>query len=141
MKKITILLLIVLAILVGLGFEASFVYAKKMTSAERALVKAEKKKVALLKKQNSTKCTDSDKGKNYYKKGKAKGIYSGASGSTSGNGAVFGTNYSDNSGMKRTIYTDHCQGTQLNEAYCSGGKLQAIGVICANGCKKGACIR
>lgn len=40
-----------------------------------------------------------------------------------------------------TTYYDHCaNSTQLNEAFISDGKLNAIGVSCPNGCQDGACL-
>lgn len=86
-------------------------------------------------------CTDSDNGKNYYKKGVAKGIYDNSYNIT-GNGSVFGdgAKYPHDSGEKRTIYTDYCEGnTWLSESYCEDGKLLATGFECPNGCKNGAC--
>jgi hypothetical protein len=126
MKKI-ILAILILTVFVGVGFGNNHAYAKK-------------KKALSLKERNSVACTDPDGGKNYYKKSTAKGIYANAF-NINGHGSIFGkTAFPGDSGMKRTIYTDYClNSTQLNEAYCVGGKLESIGISCPGGCKKGVC--
>jgi hypothetical protein len=93
-------------------------------------------------KKKSSKCTDSDKGINYYKKGKAKGIYVDAVGNTSGIGYIIGKGSIKTVSGTKTTYYDHCaNGNQLNEGYCSKGKLTAKGYFCPKGCKNGACIK
>lgn len=93
-------------------------------------------------KKKSKKCTDSDKGINYYKKGTAKGIYVDAAGNTSGIGYIIGKGSIKTISGSKTTYYDHCvNGNQLNEGYCNKGKLTAEAYFCPKGCKNGACIK
>ena len=91
-------------------------------------------------------CTDTDGGKDYYKKGKATGLY----GNSNQKGWIFGEDSNKTSArydesLDYSIYYDHCfdsaTSNQLNEAYCdSKGILQAYTYICPNGCKNGVCV-
>jgi len=118
MKKTTALLILAIFLFVGIGLGGYSALAKK--------------------KKNSKACTDSDKGINYYKKGKTKGQALG----TSGVNYVIGKDGKpvlDRMGGKYSVIYDNCIGDQLNEGYCQDGKLTSVGYKCSKGCKKGAC--
>ncbi len=88
-------------------------------------------------------CTDSDNGRDYFKKGVGTGIYAGA---REGYHAIYGlepnpTTPKATTNQYSTFY-DHCAtDTQLNEAFCDSatGKLGAYGMSCQYGCSNGAC--
>lgn len=88
-------------------------------------------------------CNDSDSGTNTSVKGTATGTYAGA---RSGYIAIYGQEpnptYPKTTTDKFSTYIDHCATTtQLNEGFCdASGRLQAIGLPCADGCKDGVCL-
>lgn len=94
----------------------------------------------------SAACTDYDGGFNYEVRSKGVGIYSGSS----DGGKIFGENpnkeappRSEPSIYPNSIFYDHCvdssRSNQLNEAFCDGAKLEAIGYDCPYGCADGVC--
>lgn len=92
-----------------------------------------------------TPCTDSDGGMSTGVKGIATGTYSGA---RPGYTAIYGQEPNPNTPKTTTdkfsTYIDHCSwdSIQLNEGFCGAdGRLSAIGLQCAKGCKDGACIQ
>lgn len=88
-------------------------------------------------------CSDSDAGANAAVKGIATGTYNGA---RPGYVAIYGQEPSPTTPKTTTekfsTYIDHCAtSTQLNEGFCNtDGRLHAIGISCANGCKDGVCV-
>ncbi|MBI1934371.1 hypothetical protein HY464_00560 [Candidatus Peregrinibacteria bacterium] len=88
-------------------------------------------------------CSDSDGGINSSVKGIATGTYAGAITSYI---AIYGQEPNPTSPKTTTdkfsTYIDHCAtSTQLNEGFCnSDGRMSAIGLSCANGCKDGLCV-
>ncbi len=91
----------------------------------------------------TTTCYDSDGGMNFNVGGVGAGIYTGA---VSGYNAIYGQGPDPNTPKVTTdlysTYYDHCsyEPTQLNEAFCSQGKLSAYGFKCQYGCSNGACL-
>lgn len=86
-------------------------------------------------------CSDSDNGINYYVKGVGKGLYQGG-----GPHYIFGTEPDPAFGKPTTdeftTFYDHCATAyQINEAYCTDGKLMSVGYFCQNGCKDGTCLQ
>ncbi|MBI2444400.1 MAG: hypothetical protein HYV42_04145, partial [Candidatus Magasanikbacteria bacterium] len=86
-------------------------------------------------------CTDSDNGLTYNQKGTGTGIYAGA---VVGYHKIYGQEPHPATPKDTTdqfsTYIDHCAtATQLNEGFCSGGKLSAFGYQCPYGCTNGAC--
>lgn len=96
----------------------------------------------------TTICTDSDGGKDYYKYGKSTGDY----GSVGVKGFILGinkncANSTHDPNLPYSIaedccYTNVANSTQLNEAFCDeNGVLQTEGYMCPNGCQDGACVK
>lgn len=87
-------------------------------------------------------CLDSDQGINYAVKGVGKGIYVGAA---SGYHYIYGLEPNPtipkSTNESYSIFYDHCANDlQLNEAFCSQGKLHSRGIKCPYRCKEGVCI-
>lgn len=88
-------------------------------------------------------CNDADGGMNKDVKGIATGTYSGA---RPGYVAIYGQEPNPSvpktTAEKFSTYIDYCAtSTQLNEGFCgTDGRLNAIGISCANGCKDGVCV-
>ena len=91
-------------------------------------------------------CTDTDGGKDYYKRGKGTGLYS----FEKQVGFIWGEDPNKvsarfDSSLDYSIHYDACSDSsisnQLNEAYCAAdGALYAEGYQCPNGCSNGACL-
>lgn len=88
-------------------------------------------------------CSDADGGMNKDVRGIATGTYSGA---RPGYIAIYGQEPNPSTPKTTTekfsTYIDYCAtSTQLNEGFCNtDGRLSAIGIACANGCKDGVCV-
>lgn len=92
----------------------------------------------------ATPCSDSDGGMDTAIRGKTTGTYAGA---RAGYVVIYGLEPNPTSPKPTTdpysTYYDHCSWdpTQLNEGFCdASGRLQAMGIRCANGCKDGVCV-
>lgn len=97
-------------------------------------------------------CTDSDGGKNYYKRGSAV-MYNAPEFLSTGTprGVIFGENMNACSSRKVQNYQDviaydccvnSTNSNQLNESYCEeNGEESFIPYACPNGCKDGVCIQ
>ncbi len=83
--------------------------------------------LALLTRNQTQTCTDTDGGKDYYTRGSVS-----ACSSSSGTGGGSGT---------CTFGTDSCNENKLLEGYCDGNKVATENYNCPNGCSDGACIK
>ncbi|MBM3229000.1 hypothetical protein FJZ26_01085 [Candidatus Parvarchaeota archaeon] len=92
-------------------------------------------------KSSSIDCTDSDNGLDYSTRGRGTGIYSGGSPDSP---VIYGQEPNPSTAKPSpyaySVYYDYCAtGTQLNEAFCKDGKLEAMGYNCPYGCSNGVC--